>query len=580
MLIQTVADPFAGCRTAFWTNGGRHGQVGQDNRAMNASHGGAPVQVVWFKRDLRVGDHAPLARAAEAGPVLALYLFEPELLASPEWAPMHGQFVAEALRELEQALAALGIRLVTRHGEAVAELERLHSGLPLGGLWSHEETGNRITFDRDLRVARWCHARGVRWVELRQDGVVRRLRSRDGWAERWNQTMGAPVVRMPGRVVGARAHGHDGVGILGPSGLGMTSPVAPSGSYPVQKGGERVARDVLDGFLSGRGVGYRAEMSSPVTAWTGCSRLSPYLAWGCISLRTVYHAATARLDSLRLERSAGNDVDRRWWGSLASFHARLRWHCHFMQKLEDEPRVEFENFCRGYDGLREPFTDTDEGRRRLVAWTEGKTGFPMVDACMRAVRATGWLNFRMRAMVMSFASYTLWLHWRPTALHLARCFLDFEPGIHFSQAQMQSGTTGINTLRIYSPAKQVIDHDPHGVFIRHWVPELADVPDTYLPAPERMSLAQQGAAGCMIGLDYPRPVVDFRLATAEAKRRMHEARASEATRSEARRVYLRHGSRRRAGHRGSDADARLRDGLLGDARPCNPGGWFQPELLG
>lgn len=546
-------------------------------RARGVVRAGGPVQVVWFKRDLRLGDHAPLAGAAAAGPVLALYLYEPELLRSAEWTPMHSRFVAESLAELERNLLELGVRLVTRQGEAVEELERLHREVCFVGLWSHEETGNRITFDRDVRVGRWCRERGVRWEERRQDGVVRRLRSRDGWAERWNRTMATAITPAPSGRIGARTVGVGGLGILGPAELGVRSWTGGDGE--VQRGGERAARAVLDGFLGGRGVGYRTGMSSPVTAWEGCSRLSPYLAWGCISMRTVHQAATARLEALRLDGTAGCEVDRRWWGALSSFQARLRWHCHFMQKLEDDPRIEFENFSRAYDGLREPFTETPDGRERLAAWQEGLTGFPMVDACMRAVRATGWLNFRMRAMVMSFASYGLWLHWRPTAVHLGRCFLDFEPGIHFSQAQMQSGTTGINTLRIYSPAKQVVDHDPRGVFIRRWVPELAGVPDAYLPSPERMPLEIQEAAGCVVGVDYPKPVVDIRAATAEAKRRMQAVRSGEAARVEARRVVARHGSRLRSRHRGSHADARLREALMGEAGQAGPT-WVQPELLG
>ncbi|MFM7103016.1 MAG: deoxyribodipyrimidine photo-lyase/cryptochrome family protein [Verrucomicrobiota bacterium] len=537
-----------------------------------------PVQVVWFKRDLRVADHAPLVEAAAVGPVLGWYLYEPELLRSPEWDPIHSRFIEESLRGLEAELATRGVRLITRLGEAVEELERLRREVGFLGLWSHEETGNRLTFDRDVRVGRWCRAQGVRWVEVRQDGVVRRLRDRNGWAERWNRTMGAPLVAAPGAILGARVPGLASAGLRGPRELGL----GEGGGRGLQPGGEREAREVLAGFLAGRGVGYRTDMSSPVTAWAGCSRLSPYLAWGCVSLRTVHQAATARVESLRLERTSGVDVDGRWWGSLNSFQARLRWHCHFLQKLEDEPRIEFENFCRAYDGLREPFADTAEGQARLGAWREGRTGFPMVDACLRAVRATGWLNFRMRAMVMSFASYALWLPWRPTAIHLARCFLDFEPGIHFSQAQMQSGTTGINTLRIYSPAKQVVDHDPRGVFIRRWVPELAGVPDALLPAPERMSLDQQGQAGCVLGVDYPRPVVDFRRATAEAKERMYAVRRGAEARAEARQVYLRHGSRKGGRHRGAEADTRLRE-ALGDGPDASAGPgqeWVQRELFG
>jgi deoxyribodipyrimidine photo-lyase len=159
---------------------------------------------------------------------------------------------------------------------------------------------------------------------------------------------------------------------------------------------------------------------------------------------------------------------------------------------------------------------------------------------MRSLVATGWLTFRMRALVVSFASYSLWLHWRPTGLFLARHFLDFEPGIHWSQLQMQSGTTGINTLRIYNPTKQAIEQDPRGVFIRRWVPELAGVPPVYVHVPWTMPADVQRVAGCVIGHDYPAPLVDH----AKAKRRLSIVRNAPAALSEARGVAERHGSRR------------------------------------
>jgi deoxyribodipyrimidine photolyase len=141
---------------------------------------------------------------------------------------------------------------------------------------------------------------------------------------------------------------------------------------------------------------------------------------------------------------------------------------------------------------------------RLGAWQAGRTGYPLVDACLRSLVATGWLTFRMRALVVSFASYSLWLHWRPTGLFLARHFLDFEPGIHWSQLQMQSGTTGINTLRIYNPTKQALEQDPGGVFIRRWVPELAGVPSVFVHMPWTMPADAQRMAGCR---GFPRGVL-------------------------------------------------------------------------
>jgi len=236
-------------------------------------------------------------------------------------------------------------------------------------------------------------------------------------------------------------------------------------------------------------------------------------------MRQVHQATEMRIAEAQAQALITGD--RGWAHALRGFAGRLRWHCHFMQKLEDEPAIEQRNFARAYDGLRPgdgPLWGEGE-QAKFEAWCSGRTGYPMVDACMRSLVATGWLNFRMRAMLVSFASYHLWLHWRPTGLFLARQFLDFEPGIHWSQMQMQSGTTGINTLRIYSPFKQAADHDPEGVFVRRWLPEFGTP-------------------------DYPAPIVDERSALAHAKDVMYGLRRSPETRAEADAVQARHGSRK------------------------------------
>jgi len=507
---------------------------------------GTPPICVWLKRDLRTADHAALAAAiarARGGCVFAVFLYEPEVLAQPEWASNHTEFQAECLRDLDPSLRRLGIHLVTRRGEAVAMLERLRQETGYRVLVAHEETGTAVTYARDRRVRHWARTSGVDFLELPQTGVVRRLASRDGWNRLWEARMSAPqaCVLSSGGVRGlATVRQLDTCGILTCRDLGL-----PPGLQDRQRGGAQAAANVLDDFRSRRGRGYAGGISSPQTAATNCSRLSSHLAFGGISLRQVWQASEARRQDVSAALvTASNPQERAglrcWQRSLRAMQSRLHWHCHFMQKLEDEPEIEFQNMLRAADGLREGSLCSEW----LAAWQTGHTGYPLVDACMRSLLATGWLTFRMRALLVSFASYSLWLHWRPTGLHLARCFLDFEPGIHWSQMQMQSGTTGINTLRIYNPTKQALDQDPQGLFIRRWIPELSAVPVPHIHTPWTMPSEIQRSADCRLGHDYPLPIVDHAQAVREAKKRLAAVRGNTAARAEARGVAQRHGSRR------------------------------------
>ena len=316
--------------------------------------------------------------------------------------------------------------------------------------------------------------------------------------------------------------------------LGISSDPCPDR----QRGGRSAGLEVFRSFLDERGVAYNKELSSPLTAFQSCSRLSPHLAWGTLSIREVLQATRQRRSEVRLLPAAQRGA---WPRSLSAFEGRLHWHCHFIQKLESEPRIEYENMQRACDGLREPFFDPD----RFEAWCAGSTGLPLVDACMRALASTGWINFRMRAMLVSFSSYHLWLHWREPALFLARQFTDYEPGIHYSQVQMQSGTTGINTLRIYNPVKQSQDQDPEGRFIRRWVPELEMIPTEWIHTPWRMPSRLQHQLGCRIGSRYPAPIVDHEQAARDARARMSALRRSSAAKRESVDVFAQHGSRRR-----------------------------------
>ncbi|MGC9128000.1 MAG: FAD-binding domain-containing protein [Acidithiobacillus sp.] len=461
------------------------------------------IAVVWFKRDLRCADHAPLAAAVRCRAALGLYVLEDEWLEAPEWDPQHWEFIRQSLLELRRALGARGMPLLLRRGAMPAVLAQLRRDYPFTELFSHQETGAAWSYARDRRVAAWCREQGVRWREWPQFGVFRPLARRDGWAAAWEQFMAKPLLAAVDRLPGTAAqldHGEI------PTLRALDRP----GARPIPPAGEMAAQQTLESFLSERGSRYLHTLSSPLLAEQGCSRLSAHLAYGTVSMRQVVHRSRQRLRELR-EQGGVEAVERA--RHLRGFLSRLHWHCHFIQKLEDEPDIEFHNFSRIYDGLRED----DWNEERFSAWAEGRTGFPFVDACMRCLRATGWINFRMRAMLVSFASYHLWLHWRGTGLFLARQFLDFEPGIHWSQMQMQSGTTGINTLRIYSPSKQWADQDPRGEFVRRWLPEW-------------------GSA------DYPPPIVPEQQVARAAREKIWARRRLPEARAQAAQVLRRHGA--------------------------------------
>ncbi len=474
--------------------------------------------LLWFKRDLRLHDHPALTHAAGMGRVLPVYIVEPSLWAAPEASARQWAHTAEALEDLRGALAALGLPLAIRIGEAVEVLSRLARAHAIRRLVSHEETGTGLTFARDRRVAAWARAEGIIWEELPQCGVVRRLRSRDGWARRRDGFMAAPVLPVPAlRPV-------EGVepGLLpDPRALRLAEDPCPHR----QRGGRAEALRLLDSFLSRRGEGYRGGMSSPLSGERACSRLSPHIALGTLSLREVVQAAQTRA----AERPGG-----RWGGSLTSFAHRLAWRDHFIQKLENAPDMDAVALhpLAGLPPLPDP------GGARLAALMAGETGLPFLDACARYLRATGWLNFRARAMVVSAGCALLRLDWRDVGVALARRFTDYEPGIHWPQVQMQAGVTGINRPRIYNPVKQGHDQDPEGRFTRAWVPELAPLPAAFLQEPWKW----EGAGG-LLGRRYPEPLVDVAAAGRAAREGIFAARRAPGFGAIAEGIVTRHASR-------------------------------------
>lgn len=476
--------------------------------------------LLWFKRDLRIADHPALAHAAALGAVLPVYVVEPDYWQLPDTSARQWAFTAHCLSDLRRDLARIGAPLIVRSGDAVEILARFVRQHRIDRIVSHQETGNLWTYGRDCRVAAMARDLGVIWDELPQSGVVRRLASRDGWARGRDTFVNAAQTPTPN---GLTAVPKVEPGPLPDArSLRLASDRCPHG----QAGGRDQALATLDSFLTQRAAPYRAAMSSPLTGERACSRLSPYLALGAVSVREVAQATSAR----QAERPGGA-----WGPSLRSFQSRLAWRDHFTQKLEDAPSIETRCLHRAAETLRPAVPDA----ARLAAWTVGETGLPFVDACIRYLSATGWLNFRMRSMLMSVASYHLWLDWRATGTVLARRFTDYDPGIHWPQVQMQSGTTGINTVRMYNPIKQGQDQDPTGAFTRRWVPELAALPDAFLQEPWKWPGAQ-----AILGQRYPHPIVDVTAAARQARDAVWGLRATADYAVDAARIVKKHASRK------------------------------------
>jgi deoxyribodipyrimidine photo-lyase len=490
--------------------------------------GSTDLQVVWFKRDLRVRDHEPLARAAERGPVLPLYIVEPALWRLPDAAPQHWDVISRSLAELRESLGQLGSPLIVRMGNATDILQQLHIATAgIARIWAYEETGNAFTYQRDIGVRRWARSVGIQFTEFPHDFVVRRLGSRDDWSAIARERMMKPLVRCPLSI--ARPHANDGLAIE-PGPIPSLRDLDLTADAPVGKSeaGEKAGRATLKSFLEVRCAGYERRLSSPITAWDGCSRISTHLTYGTLSLREVL---------VRTQRAAGTNPAHRF--SLKAFEERLRWRSHFIQKLEDQPSLETHSYVPGFDELRLDPTTSALGADRYEAWRTGNTGFPMVDACMRSLNQRGWINFRMRAMLVSFASYDLWLDWRITSKHLARAFVDYEPGIHYPQMQMQSGTTGINTIRMYDPVKQGIDHDPAGDFVRQWVPELGGVDGAAVHQPWLLTDTLFGAPR-----NYRSPIVNHADAVAFAWAQVERLKTGAQRNGTAAAILEQHGSRR------------------------------------
>jgi deoxyribodipyrimidine photo-lyase len=496
----------------------------------------------WLKKDFRLSDNPALTAALNTNGgsgqnVVPIFIIEPSATnpkTAPETSAFHVAAWLEAVKDLRKQLKVAGGDLCILHGEVVELFAELKQRIDFTNVVSHEEVGTHRTFQRDKAFAKWCKANKVTWQEHKQTGVFRGFHDRDKRASVWSRWMSEGPLPPPKQSALKR--------LTVPSELLELQSAEARQSKLIsfgfemdatsrrlrQKVSESAARETLDSFLNQRGIAYSGGISSPNSAFTAGSRLSVHFAWGTITGREVYAATDKRMAELK--NSDAPDAGK-WRRSLSSFKARLHWRDHFTQRLETEPTMEFHPLNRAYDKL----PTTRKNRKHLKAWCDGETGFPMVDACVRCARTTGFLNFRMRSMITSVACHALRLDWRDIMWPMAAWWADYEPGIHLSQLQMQAGVVGINTLRTYNPAKQIADHDPRAKFIKRWVPELKPFSADEIIAHQDSPIAS-----------YVAPLVDWKASTTAMRSDYYTLRREPATKALAVEVMAKHGSRKRS----------------------------------
>ena len=500
------------------------------------------VCVWWVKQDCRLNDNEALYRACEhavacGSSLLIAACLEPSILISHEYGPRYYAAKRQALQSLQNSLKNHQQTVLVFTGEATDFFTKLLQFFQVTCVIAHQETSSDKGYKRDISIRSLLASHKVPLKEYRQQALIRGLKKRDhrlSEARRpFEQGHCLPVPNIPAvpssvisqvkSEVDCREQAISTKAFFADSYLSEEINLAKG----IQETTEPAALETLESFFYQRGLRYSGGISSPNEAFAAGSRLSVHLAHGTCSLRQVFSTLNKRMDQLK---GLSDEQSKQWRRSLNAFRSRLYWRDHFIQRLETEVEISYQAINPAFANIRYDLANEDA---HSAAFFSGRTGFPIIDACMRCLTATGFLNFRMRALVTNFASFGLHLPFLTLQDRLGRLFTDYEPGIHFSQVQMQAGIVGINTIRVYSPLKQLLDQDPEGIFVRRWLPELEGF------GYEQISTYEISDLGA-----YPKPCVDFNARAKDMKAQIFAIKRSEFGKSASLKVLEKHGSQR------------------------------------
>lgn len=473
------------------------------------------TEIVWFRRDLRVRDHPALHGAAsDADRVVPLFVVDPAIVGGTAASGPRAHFLAGCLRELDAALRDRGGRLVVRHGDPADVLVALADEV---GARAVRWTSDAAPFARrrDERVTRALQDAGVDAVPSPGQYVTDPSVPRTGqgrpyvvfspYGRAWDHLDRRRVLDAPRSIDVPRV---DGDGLPDPDVLGGDGrPDVPEPfAEPGEEAGLKVARAWLDGPIADYDDLHDAPAGKPGSrrAAGGTSGLSPHLRWGTVSPRWL---------EARARKLSGPGP--------AAFVRQLAWrdfYAHvYLFHPEDRRRAHQERY-------RDLAWEEDE--TGLQAWKEGRTGYPFVDAGMRQLATTGWMHNRLRLVVGSFLTKDLHVDWTLGERHFHALLLDGEPTQNDGNWQWVT-SIGVDPKpyfqRMFNPTRQMERFDPDGRYVRRWVPELAKVPDERIAEPWTMTPQEQEAAGCVIGEDYPAPIVDHGEERERAAARYREA---------------------------------------------------------